>query len=136
MLDLAPPRTLELRGWRYCALDFVTYERTDCLLGGVIGMLLSAAASWITNKRRRRTAEQLATPQWRALGPVLVEMGPELLLVRRGEDAGVIWLASVTHVEQRGGDTVVLHFDDDAPYCFQGDGVDVLTDAVTARRLA
>ena len=50
------------------------------------------------NRRRHQDAERVATPQWRSLGPVLVEVCADRLLVHLNGKPGTVWLASVTDV--------------------------------------
>ena len=123
---------LQLRGWRFCALDEVAYERTTCLFGGPFGLVVTGLTSWLANSRRRRQAERLLSPQWRPLGVLLVELLPDLIVVRRGHDVGAILLVSVTQIDLASdGYSVVLHFVNDAPFCLAGDGATKLAAALS-----
>ncbi|MGH9030487.1 MAG: hypothetical protein ACRDZV_00015 [Acidimicrobiia bacterium] len=108
-------------GWRYHGLDDVVYERRTLLLGGPIVMPITAIASALGNRRRRQEAERVAAPQWRPLGPLVVEVRCDRLLVSRGDEPGTVWLASVTDLRADAeSQTVDLYFEADPPFRFQG----------------
>ena len=79
------------------------------------------------NRRRHQDAERVATPQWRSLGPVLVEVCADRLLVHQNGKPGTVWLASVTDVLVDAEHEIVdLFFERDAPFRFQGPDVSYL----------
>lgn len=126
---------LFVMGWRYYGLDDVVYERRTLLVGGPIVMPITAIASALGNRRRRQEAEGVAAPQWRPLGPLVVEVGSDRLVVSRGDAPGTVWLASVidlrAHAESQ---TVDLYFEADPPFRFQGPDSTRLWSALEAIR--
>lgn len=119
--------------WRYHALDDLLYERRVLVFGGPIIASITAAASALGNRRRRQEAERAAAPQWRSLGPVVVEVEADRLVVSRNGERGTVWLASVVELRVDEQQAVVdLFFERDVPYRFQGPDVACLAEALAA----
>lgn len=122
--DEAAYADLHATGWRYFGLDSVVYERRSVLAGGPYLMALTALASAIGNRRRRRAARQLATPQWRPLGPLRVVVTSERLLVWHGRAWWPVWYATVSDLRlDRSQEALDLFFDVDPAYRLMGPGV-------------
>ena len=72
---------LPAEGWRFHGLD-VTYAAPRAVaIGGPLMFGLVAAGSAAARRRARRDAEELAAPQWRALGWLRILATDRRLLV-------------------------------------------------------
>lgn len=103
-------------GWRFHAID-VPYEHRTVMFGGPLLFAATAIGSWASNRRRRREAERLASPQWRALGEIRVVVTSTRLLVLHGGGWYPVWYSAIDEVRPMPeSGTLDLTFVADPPY--------------------
>ena len=103
-------------GWRWESSD-VTYDRNLLLLGGPVGMAVTGIASAVANRRARRSAERVAAPAWRPLGPLVVIATDRRLLVWHKEAWWSVWYSAIVGVQRNAAENQIdLFFGTDAPY--------------------
>lgn len=122
----------DLYGWRFEPAE-VTYERRTVLFGGAIGWLITGAISAIGNYQARQEAERLAAPQWRPLGPLVVQATQQRLLVWHNEAWSSVWYSGVTSWHCDDGQ-LILWFKADPPYLLCGDVRDIVDVVATFLR--
>lgn len=106
-------------GWRHHAID-VQYDHRTVMFGGPFLFAATALASCAANRRRRREAERLATPQWRPLGPLRVVVTSGRLLVLHQGTWWSVWYSAIDQVRAEvASSAITLTFRVDAPYLLQ-----------------
>lgn len=110
-------------GWRFLATD-VPYEHRSVMFGGPLLFAATAIGSWASNRRRRREAERLASPQWRALGEIRVVVTSTRLLVWHNGGWYPVWYSAIDEVRPMPeSGTLDLTFVADPPYRLAGPGI-------------
>jgi len=101
----------------------VTYAQQRLLIfGSAPWLALSATASALGNHRRRRSADALATPQWRPLGHTHVLVTNTRLLVRHGDEFLPFLHASIAFVaDSPDPQHLEIHFTNGTALSLHGD---------------
>jgi len=121
----------EFVGWRFRAAD-VIYEQYRPMATGLLTFGLSAVAAAIGNRRAMREAEQLAAPQWRALGLMPALATNQRLLVFQEGAWQSVWYSAIRQLLPRPAEQrLELIFEADAPYLLVGEWVPYLTVVIT-----